>query len=38
MKKFAIISSLIGLIGAIGSSMVASASWLNQPKTPSMFK
>jgi uncharacterized membrane protein len=37
MKKFAVIASVIGLLGIIFSNAINSASWLNQPKRPSML-
>jgi len=37
MKKYMITASLISLVGVIFASCINSASWLNQPKTPSML-
>lgn len=38
MKKFAIIASIVALVGVVAGSMVNSFAWLHQPKTPIMFK
>jgi len=37
MKKIMILAGFIALVGATFGSVINSASWLNQPKTPSVF-